>query len=91
MCLEDGGLGPSGPCNCPCAGCNDTSHPPAPTSDGARGADLSRPQLCVSWPSGLLAVALVVWPAGNGGRWLGMVVSDTLAGYVSKEGDVDVR
>ena len=30
-------------------------------------------------------------PAGNGGRWLGMVVSDTLAGYVSKEGDVNVR
>ena len=54
-------------------------------------ADLSRPLLCVSWPSGLLAVALVVWPAGNGGRWLGMVVSDTLAGYVSKDGDVNVR
>ena len=38
--------------------------------------------------SGLLAVALVVWPAGNGGPWLGMVVSDTLAGYVSNESDV---
>ena len=55
-------------------------------------ADLSRSQLCVScWPSGLLAVALEVWPAGNDGCWLGMVVSDTLAGYVSTEGDVNVR
>ena len=50
--------------------------------------DLSRPQLCVSWPSGLLAVALVVWLAGNVGRWLGMVVLDTLGGYVSNKGDV---
>ena len=44
-------------------------------------------------PLGCFAVALVVWPAGNGGRWLGMVVLDTLAGYVSKsnESDVNVR
>ena len=56
-----------------------------PTSRGRSFA------VCVSWASVLLAVALVVWPAGNGGRWLGMVVSDTLAGYVSNEGDVNVR
>ena len=42
-------------------------------------------------PLGCFVVTLVIWPAGNGGRWLGMVVSDTLAGYVSKEGDVNVR
>ena len=54
-------------------------------------ADLSRPLLCVSWPSGLLAVALVVWSAGNGGRWLGMVTSYTMAGYGSSGGDVSVR
>ena len=42
-------------------------------------------------PLGYFAVALVVWSAGDGGRWLGMVTSHTVAGYGSSGGDVIVR
>ena len=42
-------------------------------------------------PLGCFVVTLVVCPARNGGRWLGMVVSDTLTGYGSNESDVHIR
>ena len=42
-------------------------------------------------PLGYFAVALVVCPAKYGGLWLGMVVSDTLAGYMSNKRDVNLR
>ena len=31
-------------------------------------------------PLGCFVVTLVIWPAGNGGRWLGIVTSHTVAG-----------
>ena len=42
-------------------------------------------------PLGCFVVTLVVCPAMNGGRWLGMVVYDTLVGYGSNESDVHIR
>ena len=42
-------------------------------------------------PLGCFGVTLVIWPAGNGGRWLGMVTFYTMAGYGSSGGDVSVR
>ena len=42
-------------------------------------------------PLGCFVVSLIVCPARNGGRWLGMVVSDTLTGYGSNESDVHIR
>ena len=55
-------------------------------------ADLSRPQLCVSWPSGLLAVA----PGRLAGRKRRPMARHGRLGYpgrvyVSNEGDVNVR
>jgi hypothetical protein len=42
-------------------------------------------------PLGYFAVALVVWSAGDGGRWLGMVTSHTVAGFGSSGSYVSVR
>ena len=40
---------------------------------------------------GCFVVTLVIWPAGNGGRWLGIVTSHTVAGFGSSGSDVSVR
>ena len=42
-------------------------------------------------PLGYFVVTLVIWPAGNGGRWLGIVTSHTVAGFGSSGSDVSVR
>ena len=42
-------------------------------------------------PLGCFVVVLVVWSAGNGGRWLGIVTSYTVAGFGSSGSDVSVR
>ena len=42
-------------------------------------------------PLGCFVVTLVIWPAGNGGRWLGIVTSYTVAGFGSSGSDVSVR
>ena len=39
-------------------------------------------------PLGCFVVTLVIWPAGNGGRWFGMVTSHTVAGFGSSGSDV---
>ena len=41
-------------------------------------------------PLGYFVVTLVIWPAGNGGRWLGIVTSHTVAGFGSSGSDVSV-
>ena len=40
---------------------------------------------------GCFVVTLVIWPAENGGRWLGIVTSHTVAGFGSCGSDVSVR
>ena len=47
------------------------------TTDTSRGRSFAS-----HGPLGCFAVTLVVCPARNGGRWLDMVVSDTLAGHM---------
>ena len=42
-------------------------------------------------PLGCFVVTLVIWPAGNGGRWLGIVTAYTVAGFGSSGSDVSVR
>ena len=57
-------------------------------------ADLSRTRgrgFASHGPLGCFVVTLVIWPAGNGGRWLGIVTSHTVAGFGSSGGDVSVR